>query len=482
MSGVEQVDFEKLFSKSPNPYVLLDRDLKIAWMNEAYLTATMRSRDDLLGIDMFEAFPSDPHSESFALLSGSLRRVLDTATADEIALIRYDIARPDGTMNEMYWSATHTPVLDDRGATAFILQHTVDVTELHSLRRARDAMNLVQRADAVQARNAGLQQETAQLKALFEQAPGFVAVVEGPRHVFRMANASYRRLVAERDIIGHSVAEAIPEVVDQGFVSVLDAVRQDGRAYVGQRERVMLKRESGDDVELRYLNFIFQPIHQAGEVTGIIIQGSDVTDEVEASDAQRLLIDELNHRVKNTLAIVQGLAAQSFRDLEGAEPARRAFDARLNALASAHSLLTARNWESADVADIVSGAFEAAAGAGASRLDLTGPRLPLDPQVGVSLSMMIHELTTNAIKYGALANERGRVTVDWSLDRGDGGRTLILDWCEDGGPTVAAPQTRGFGSRLIERGLSTHGGSQVTMKFEPEGLRCRVVATLGSAA
>lgn len=480
MSGVEQVDFEKLFSKSPNPYVLLDRDFKIAWMNEAYLAATMRSRDDLLGVGMFEAFPSDPQSESFTLLNDSLHRVLGTGTADEIALIRYDIAGPDGTMNEMYWSATHTPVLDDRGETTFILQHTVDVTELHSLRRARDEMYLVQRADAVQARNAGLRQESAQLKALFEQAPGFVAVVEGPRHVFRMANASYRRLVAERDIVGHSVEEAIPEVVDQGFVSVLDAVRQDGRAYVGQRERVMLKREGGDDVELRYLNFIFQPIHQDGSVTGIIIQGYDVTDQVEASEAQRLLIDELNHRVKNTLAIVQGLAAQSFRDLEGAETARRAFDARLNALAAAHSLLTARNWESAVVADIVSGAVTAAAGADVSRVDLTGPHLPLPPQVGVSLSMMVHELTTNAIKYGALATDTGRVSVDWKVENVEDNRTLTLDWRESGGPPVVSPERLGFGSRLIQRGLSADGGGHVDMIFDPRGLHCRVVARLGA--
>lgn len=482
MSAVAQVDFERLLSKSPNPYVLLDRELTIAWMNDAYLAATMRSRDDLLGRGIFEAFPSDPASESFALLDDSLRRVLRTATVDEIALIRYDIARPDGTMSEMYWSATHTPVLDDRNQTAFILQHTVDVTELHSLRRARDEMNLVQRADAVQARNADLRQESEQLKALFEQAPGFVAVVEGPQHVFRMANAAYRHLIAGRDIIGHPVEQAIPEVVDQGFIAVLDEVRRHGRAYVGQRERVLLKQDGSDDIDLRYLNFIFQPIRQNDSVSGIIIQGYDVTDEVEASDAQRLLIDELNHRVKNTLAIVQGLATQSFRELAGTEAARKAFDARLNGLAAAHSLLTTRNWESATVADIVRGAVEAAAGSGASRLQLSGPAVPLDPQVALSLSMMIHELTTNAIKYGALSNDSGQVSVDWSVKAPDGAPTLTLTWAESGGPPVAEPERRGFGSRLIERGLSTHGENSVELRFAPEGVRCYVVARLGTSA
>jgi two-component sensor histidine kinase len=482
VSSVEQIDFERLLSKSPNPYVLLDRDLRIAWMNDAYLAITMRSHDDLLGLGMFEAFPSDPASESFTLLNESLHRVLRNGTSDEIALIRYDIARPDGTLSEMYWSATHTPVLDDRGATAFILQHTVDVTELHSLRRARDEMSLVQRADAVQARNIGLRQESAQLKAMFEQAPGFVAVVEGPEHVFRMANASYRRLVAGRDIVGHSVKEAIPEVVDQGFISVLDDVHRDGRAYVGQREQVMLKQEGSDAVELRYLNFIFQPIRQDDTVSGIIIQGYDVTDEVDASDAQRLLIDELNHRVKNTLAIVQGLAAQSFRELDGAETARRSFDSRLNALAAAHSLLTARNWESAMVADIVDGAIEAAAGSGASRVQISGPPLSLDPQVAVSLSMLTHELATNAIKYGALSNDFGRVSVEWTLDPSADDRTLVITWAESDGPPVVEPVRRGFGSRLIQRGLSTQGRSSVHLRFDPDGLQCRIVAQLETGA
>ena len=132
------IDFKTLLSSSPNPYVLLDRKLAIAWMNDAYLKVTGRSREEIINRSMFEAFPSDPASESFRLLNGSFERVLRTGQTDELALIRYDIETSAGAMDIRYWSATHTPLLDESGAVEFILQHTVDVTELHGLRRMRD--------------------------------------------------------------------------------------------------------------------------------------------------------------------------------------------------------------------------------------------------------------------------------------------------------------------------------------------------------
>jgi PAS domain S-box-containing protein len=479
MSSPPGIDFETLFARSPNPYVVVDRTLSLVWMNDAYLTVTMRRRDDIVGRKMFDAFPSDPDSESHRLLSGSLRRVLQSGEADELALIRYDIAAADGSMDERYWSATHTPLHDAEGSVAYILQHTVDVTELESLRRLRDEVHLVKRADAVQTRNSDLAQESERLRGLFEQAPGFVAVVAGADHVFQMVNAAYRTLAAQREVVGKSVAEALPEVVDQGFLELLDTVRQTGQPYVGKRERVVLKREDHDDLEERYLDFIYQPVLRDGAVSGIIVQGHDVTDEVAASEAQRLLINELNHRVKNTLAIVQGLAAQSFRDLPEAEHARRTFDARLNALAAAHSLLVERNWETARLDAIVSRSIAATAGSDISRISLEGPDLSLAPQVAVSLAMIVHELSTNAIKHGALSNDSGRVAVTWTAEPTDTRAVLSIDWRESGGPPVSQPDRRGFGSRLIERGLSSEGGSEVTLSFLPTGLHCHMEARMG---
>lgn len=476
------IDFAALFDKSPNPYVILDADLTLVWMNDAYLRATMRERADITGRAMFDAFPSDPASDSFRLLDGSLRRALVTGEPDELALIRYDIARPDGTMDVRYWSATHTPLRSEAGTVAYVLQHTVDVTELHTLRRLRDETGVVRRANAVQARNLDLTAESRRLMDFFEQAPGFVAVLKGPDHRFGMTNHAYCRLVGRNDIVGQRVCDALPEVVDQGFLTILDDVYSTGKPYFGKRDEVALRREQSAPPEVRILNFIFQPMFDDhGTVSGIIIQGYDVTEEVEYEERQTLLINELNHRVKNTLAIVQGLANQSFRPVEAARGAQQNFEARLRALAAAHNLLTESQWRSASVAEIVCGSAEATAGTLAERFTVEGPDVLLEPQTAVSLAMVVHELCTNALKYGALSSDSGGVEVTWTICADDAGDTLSLTWQEEGGPEVSPPQRKGFGRRLIERGLSAHGAGGVKMRFEPRGLVCVIEATLGKA-
>ncbi|MEQ7873994.1 HWE histidine kinase domain-containing protein [Sphingomonas sp. ASV193] len=477
-----QIDFEALLAAAPNPYVLLDAGLRIAWMNDSYLQVTMRDRADIIGRQIFEAFPSDPASESYRLLSASLERVLRSGIADELALIRYDIPRGDGQMATRYWSATHTPLLNSSGRVEFILQHTVDVTELHSLRALRDATGVVERAGAVQARNFSLAEETHRLNALVEQAPGFVAVLAGPDHVFQMANASYRTLVGGRDVVGKPLAAALPEVIEQGFLALLDQVRSTRTAYIGRRQKVMLQNAAAGQSQERYLDFIYQPIVLDGEVSGVFVQGHDVSDQVEAEEHQKLLINELNHRVKNTLAIVQALAGQSFRQADSSGAGLATFSARLAALSAAHGLLTRGNWESASIEDVVRTSLEATAGTDSLRYSLSGPNLALPPQMTTSVAMLIHELSTNAIKYGALSRPEGTIAIDWGVEEIGGRRRLSLDWTEKGGPPVTPPTRRGFGTRLITRGIASDQNSDVRLKFEADGLRCRVLATLPEAS
>jgi len=492
MTAPSIINFEALFGASPNPYVLVAPDLRIEAMNEAYLAATLRTRDELVGKTMFEAFPSDPESDSYKLLYASFQRVLETRKRDEIALIRYDIALPSGEIDQRYWSATHTPMLDEDGKVAFIMQHTVDVTELQRLRQiagdagraTRAETDVYRRAHAVQEANQSLSAETQQLRTLFEQAPGFVAVLGGPEQTFQLANAAYRRLVGDRDIIGKSVAEALPEVVEQGFVQLLDTVRKTGEPFIGRGVRVFLKAEESDQLEERVLDFIYQPIsgRPGQEASGVFVQGHDVTEQYRAEEHQKLLINELNHRVKNTLSIVQALAMQSFADGSDPTTSRQTFDARLNALSAAHNLLTLQNWEGAGLIETVRASVSATAGANVSRFTIEGPDISLPAQTAVSLAMVIHELCTNAIKYGALSNESGTVDVGWTAEKADTGMVALdFVWTEDGGPRVEAPDRRGFGTRLIERGLSAELRSKVTMEFRPEGLRCTILAQLTPA-
>lgn len=474
-----KLDFEKILGVSPNPYVVLDPDLVLVWMNDAYLAATMRSREDIIGRMMFDTFPSDQASESYQLLQSSFDRVRRTCETDEIALIRYDIANADGGIDTRYWSATHTPLCED-GELRYILQHTVDVTELQELRQVREEVGILRRASAVQQQNRSLQQETRRLLDFFDQAPGFTAVLIGNEHRFGMVNEAYRDLVGREDLVGRTVVEALPEVVDQGFVDILDQVYNTGEPYFGHQEQVALGSFDTRGTVTRYLNFMFQPFFDDGdEVTGIIVQGYDVTEEIKAQERQALLVNELNHRVKNTLAIVQGLAGQSFRAPQS-QSERGVFEARLRTLAAAHNLLTEGSWRNASVEEIICKSAEATLGDAMSRVHTSGEEIRLPPQTAVSLAMVIHELCTNALKYGALSNQAGRVDVAWRMDA-ETAREFCITWKESGGPRIEPPDRPGFGSRLISRGISDRPGGSVEVDYEPDGLRCTLVAVIEEA-
>jgi PAS domain S-box-containing protein len=287
-----EVDTSQLFNLSPNPYVILDRELKIVAMNEAYLAATMRARETITGRNIFDAFPSAEKSAHGALLRKSFEKVFSTGTVDELPLIPYPIALPDGEMDERFWSATHTPVLDEQGEVAFILQHTVDVTELHRLRsRVRGQglevqTGLLRRAGAVRDANLALGQEREYLRSLFEQAPSFMAVLRGPDHVIEIVNDAYRQLVGHRDLIGKEVREALPEIEGQGFFELLDSVFQTGEPYTARAAKAVLRPRQDAPPEERYIDFIFQPIaDQAGQTIGIFVQGHDVTEQKRAEQA-----------------------------------------------------------------------------------------------------------------------------------------------------------------------------------------------------
>ena len=183
---------------------------------------------------------------------------------------------------------------------------------------------------------------------------------------------------------------------------------------------------------------------------------------------QNLLLDELNHRVKNTLATVQAMATQTLKDVETGP--RDTFLARLFALSSQHDLLTLDNWEGASFEGVVRRALRPWREEGRARFRVEGPAVHLDTKRALALGMAFHELATNAAKYGALSNETGMVHVTWAIEP-DGAR-LKLRWEEEGGPPVSPPQKHGFGLRLIEQGLAREISGKVTLDFRPEGLVC----------
>ncbi len=315
-------------------------------------------------------------------------------------------------------------------------------------------------------------------RRLFEQAPGFIAVLGGPEHVFEFVNDAYVRLAGARDYVGKPVRDVIPEVEGQGFYELLDSVYRSGERHVAADVALRLRRTDDDPEVERFVNFIYAPVTDENDrVTGIFVEGYDVTDAHLAKEAearherhQRLLIDELNHRVKNTLAIVQGLAQQTFKGGAATDGARRAFEGRLLALADAHTLLTRENWEHAELGDLVAQSLHAH-GASPSRLRMSGPPIRLPPNTALTIAMALHELATNASKYGALSNDQGQVKVEWTTEE-DPARHLRLRWAEVDGPPVQVPRNRGFGTRMIERALANVGGGRVRLDFRPAGVVC----------
>jgi two-component sensor histidine kinase len=201
-----------------------------------------------------------------------------------------------------------------------------------------------------------------------------------------------------------------------------------------------------------------------------------LSNERLAAEHQKLLINELNHRVKNTLATVQSITTQTLRTAATPEDAREAMERRLLALSRAHDVLTRESWEGADLKEVVARALEPYQVHGERRVHVTGPQLRLTPRMALALAMALHELATNAVKYGALSNKNGTVEVAWTLSNGAEPPRLMLRWLEVGGPPVQRPKRRGFGSRLIERSLAQDLNGKVEIAFAPTGVVCSVEA------
>ncbi|MCU0684139.1 MAG: ATP-binding protein [Polyangiaceae bacterium] len=291
-------DFRALFDHSPNPYMVLDRELRYVAANDAYLRATRSERDALIGREVFESFPhdpADPGNASARRLRESFERVLATGEPDVLAVIPYRVPRAGSegvALEERYWSATHTPIFGEDQRVEFILQHTVDVTELHRLREAARSpsaearpgasdpieASVLGRAMHAEEANQTLSSELLHLRRLFEQAPGFMCFLRGPEHVFELSNQAYDQLVGHRPVLDRAIRQALPELEGQGFFEKLELAFTTGQPFVGRGLPVLLQRQPGSTLEERYVDFVYQPIvDPSGAVTGIFVQGNDIT-------------------------------------------------------------------------------------------------------------------------------------------------------------------------------------------------------------
>jgi PAS domain S-box-containing protein len=314
-----------------------------------------------------------------------------------------------------------------------------------------------------------------------------LALEAGKLGIWELDLASHRRLLSSRsaEILGLPAEELLDREAWQAAIHPDDRERLNsafqaalhGRAPYRADFRVLAK-----DGGVRWVSsqaIVHRDENNAPQrVVGI---HQDITDRKRWEDHQQLLINELNHRVKNTLATVQSIVGQTLRNAGTLDEARVAFEARLFALSRAHDVLTRENWEGANLREIVAEAVAPYSNAREDRLHLDGPDVRLPPRMALALAMALQELATNAVKYGALSNEAGEVRIQWALDRTKEPPCLHLRWQEGGGPPVKAPTRRGFGTRLIERSLALDLDGDVQIDFAAGGVICTVDAPLSPA-
>jgi two-component system CheB/CheR fusion protein len=204
----------------------------------------------------------------------------------------------------------------------------------------------------------------------------------------------------------------------------------------------------------------------------------DVTERKTLEARQQLLVSELTHRVKNLLTVVQGMVHQSGKGSSSVPEFVRKLDGRITALADSQKLLVDSIWEGADLRELIERQLAPYVGEDGSRLKMSGETIVLHADFATRFGLVLHELATNAVKYGALSGEKGSVELSWSVSDGNDGPVLRVLWKECDGPRVSAPGTKGFGSQLISQGLAT---AKVEHEFHPEGLRCSIELPLSEA-
>lgn len=343
-----------------------------------------------------------------------------------------------------------------------------DAAKALALTIARQLGFSLERAQAEQARLAALrdlQESEQRFRLMAENAPVMIWMCDAQGRCLHL-NQMLRRFWNVEE-------EALAEFDWRNAMHPDDMAHVMGQmgAALESRDRVTVTgRYRNAQGEYRILETVAHPrFGSDGSFMGLTGVNTDITERRQAEAQRELLLAELNHRVKNTLAVVQGLAHQTFQAADAA--ARRAFEGRLQALANAHDLLTRSHWESTSLRQLASGTLQLGQGSGA-RIRADGPDIRLDPRAALSLALALHELFTNTLKYGALSNDGGRVQLGWNWSSEE--RKLRILWREEGGPPVREPTHRGFGSMLLERTLARDLDGRVEMRFAPQGVTCLI--------
>ncbi|MCC6889455.1 MAG: PAS domain S-box protein [Hyphomicrobiales bacterium] len=322
-----------------------------------------------------------------------------------------------------------------------------------------------------------LRDNEARLKAILDSAvDGIVTINE--RGTIESVNPAALSIFGygSDELIGQNVKMLMPEPYRREHDQYLRNYRHTGqRKIIGIGREVVGRRKDGTEFPLD-LSVSEVPVGEGRLFTGLI---RDITGRKRSENHQKLLMAELSHRVKNTLATVISIGQMSFRGAASYEEARESFEGRILALAQTHSRLAETNWSGAMLRDVIEDEMLPYRAEDRTNVSVAGPDIHLTPKGAIALGMAFHELATNAAKYGALSDPNGMVRVSW--DMAGAGRQLVISWTESGGPEVKPPERVGFGRVLLERGLAVDLQGKVQLDFCPSGLRCVIAVPIESA-
>lgn len=438
-----EAQLSAFISQSSAGFAQVDLEGRFTLVSDQFCKLTGWQREDLLKLRMQDITHPDDRVRNMPLFFAA-------ATEGKPFTIDKRYVRPDGTHVWVNNSVALIKSSDDKPYR--ILAVTIDITARResemALRRASESMRL-----AIE--GAGMASWELDL-----------ATMEGPWSQNRFEMLGYPVTADRRAPYDAWLKRVHPD----------DRVRADSAAREcfdnGTPFEIEYRILRADNNEERWLqsngSVISATESQRARFVGISF---DITERKRAESHQQLLIDELNHRVKNTLGIVQSIAQQSIKKGGSPKEMAQSFEGRLTALSSVHNLLTTELWQPTAIHDLVTASLRPLARA--EQIRMNGPALVLNTKTAITLGLALHELATNAIKYGALSVADGRVRISWKIDAT---RQLELCWIESGGPPVAQPGREGFGMRMIKRGLAAEFRGSVEMKFDPKGLICRLTA------
>ena len=296
---------------------------------------------------------------------------------------------------------------------------------------------------------------------------------EKPGHPIIFANDAFLRLTGyQRDeVLAKSFGSLLAVDVAAETLALVEA------AFCGSGDsepEVHYQRKDGSH---SWASIFISPVcDESGDVVQQFVSLVDLTRHRDDNARCKMLIDELNHRVKNTLSTVQSIVAQALRQPAELAAMSEAIESRILALSRSHDLLTGGDWKGAGLHDLVHTAMQpfAAVAGRAERFAIRGDNMQLAPKTTLSLAIALHELATNAVKYGAFSTDEGTIEIDWIVTPPAEGNELALRWREQGGPPVTPPTRRGFGSWVLERGLPHELGGQVALNYQPGGVVCQI--------